>query len=407
MNRNRPFGSMGSPEHFDAARTIAEEGIVLLQNKGNVLPIDLNKAAKIAVIGENALKMMTVGGGSSSLKVKHEISPLDGLKKRVAGKAEVLFARGYVGDASGEYNGVVTGQDLSDNRSPEELIAEAVSLAKECDYVIFFGGLNKSAGQDCEDADRAQLGLPYGQDQLIEALSKVNKNLIVVNISGNAVAMPWVKSVPSIVQAWFLGSEAGSAIASVLLGDVNPSGKLPFTFPVCLEDVGAHELGEYPGVKRENENIWDAKYNEGIFVGYRWLDKENIKPLFAFGHGLSYTQFEYGKVTLDSKEMTQDGKIVLTVPVTNVGKREGAEIIQLYICDKKSSLSRPEKELKGFCKVKLAAGETKTVSFTIDKLSLSFFDDKQHKWIAEPGKFEAVIAASAEDIKSKTVFELK
>ena len=407
MNRNRPFGSMGSPEHFDAARTIAEEGIVLLQNKGNVLPIDLNKAAKIAVIGENALKMMTVGGGSSSLKVKHEISPLDGLKKRVAGKAEVLFARGYVGDASGEYNGVVTGQDLSDNRSPEELIAEAVSLAKECDYVIFFGGLNKSAGQDCEDADRAQLGLPYGQDQLIEALSKVNKNLIVVNISGNAVAMPWVKSVPSIVQAWFLGSEAGSAIASVLLGDVNPSGKLPFTFPVCLEDVGAHELGEYPGVKRENENIWDAKYNEGIFVGYRWLDKENIKPLFAFGHGLSYTQFEYGKVTLDSKEMTQDGKIVLTVPVTNVGKREGAEIVQLYICDKKSSLSRPEKELKGFCKVKLAAGETKTVSFTIDKSSLSFFDDKQHKWIAEPGKFEAVIAASAEDIKSKTVFELK
>ena len=304
-------------------------------------------------------------------------------------------------------NGVVTGQDLSDNRSPEELIAEAVSLAKECDYVIFFGGLNKSAGQDCEDADRAQLGLPYGQDQLIEALSKVNKNLIVVNISGNAVAMPWVKSVPSIVQAWFLGSEAGSAIASVLLGDVNPSGKLPFTFPVCLEDVGAHKLGEYPGVKRENENIWDAKYNEGIFVGYRWLDKENIKPLFAFGHGLSYTQFEYGKVTLDSKEMTQDGKIVLTVPVTNVGKREGAEIVQLYICDKKSSLSRPEKELKGFCKVKLAAGETKTVSFTIDKSSLSFFDDKQHKWVAEPGKFEAVIAASAEDIKSKTVFELK
>ena len=390
-----------------AIDTIAEEGIVLLQNKGNVLPIDLNKASKIAVIGENALKMMTVGGGSSSLKVKHEISPLDGLKKRVAGKAEVLFARGYVGDASGEYNGVVTGQDLSDNRSPEELIAEAVSLAKECDYVIFFGGLNKSAGQDCEDADRAQLGLPYGQDQLIEALSKVNKNLIVVNISGNAVAMPWVKSVPSIVPAWFLGSEAGSAIASVLLGDVNPSGKLPFTFPVCLEDVGAHKLGEYPGVKRENENIWDAKYNEGIFVGYRWLDKENIKPLFASGHGLSYTQFEYGKVTLDSKEMTQDGKIVLTVPVTNVGKREGAEIVQLYICDKKSSLSRPEKELKGFCKVKLAAGETKTVSFTIDKSSLSFFDDKQHKWVAEPGKFEAVIAASAEDIKSKTVFELK
>ena len=240
MNRNRPYGSLCSEAHFAAARRIGEEGIVLLQNRNNLLPIDLNRAKRIAVIGENAIKMMTVGGGSSSLKVKYELSPLDGIRKRVGDQAEVIYARGYVGDPSGEYNGVKSGQDLEDSRSPEELIAEAVAVAKEADYVIFIGGLNKSAHQDCEDADRKELGLSYGQDKVITALAKANKNLIVVNISGNAIAMPWVKEVPAIVQAWYLGSEAGSAIASVLTGDVNPSGKLPFTFPASLQDVGAH-----------------------------------------------------------------------------------------------------------------------------------------------------------------------
>ena len=407
MDRNRPFGSMGSPEHFSASRRIAEEGIVLLQNRNNVLPMDLKKVKKVAVIGENAIKMMTVGGGSSSLKVKHEISPLDGLRRRLSGHAEVVYARGYVGDASGEYNGVVTGQDLSDNRSSEELISEAVSLARSSDYVIFFGGLNKSAGQDCEDADRQSLGLPYGQDALIEALAKVNKNLVVVNISGNAVSMPWVDSVPGIIQGWFLGSEAGNALASVLVGDVNPSGHLPFTFPARLEDVGCHRLGDYPGVKRDSENIWDVRYNEGLFVGYRWNDKENLTPLFPFGHGLSYTSFSYGKASLDRDELSSGDTIRVSVPVTNVGSLSGSEVVQLYIRDVKSSVSRPVKELKGFCKVHLAAGETKSVTFTIDKSSLSYFDDKLHEWVAEPGKFEAIVAASATDIKSKVTFKLK
>ena len=228
MNPDRPWGSMLSPEHYEAARRIGEEGIVLLQNKGNVLPIDLNRAKKILVVGENAIKMMTVGGGSSSLKVQRELSPLDGIKQRVAGKAEVVYARGYVGDASGEYNGVVTGQNLKDDRTPEELIAEAVKEARDADYVIFIGGLNKSNGQDCEDSDRKGLGLSYGQDAVISALAEANKNLIVVNISGNAIAMPWVNEVPAIVQDWYLGSEAGSSLAAILMGDVNPSGKLPF-----------------------------------------------------------------------------------------------------------------------------------------------------------------------------------
>lgn len=408
MDRNRPYGSLCSEAHFAAARRIGEEGIVLLQNRNNLLPIDLNQAKRIAVIGENAIKMMTVGGGSSSLKVKYELSPLDGIRKRVGDQAEVIYARGYVGDPSGEYNGVKSGQDLEDNRSPEELIAEAVAVAKEADYVIFIGGLNKSAHQDCEDADRKELGLSYGQDKVIAALAKANKNLIVVNISGNAIAMPWVKEVPAIVQAWYLGSEAGSAIASVLTGDVNPSGKLPFTFPASLQDVGAHKLGEYPGTPRNDGSpIVDQKYNEGIFVGYRWADKEKTKPLFSFGHGLSYTTFAYGKAIADKKVMGQDETLTITLPVTNTGSREGSEVIQLYISDLKSSLPRPVKELKGFSKVKLAPGETREITFTIGKEALSFFDDTRHEWVAEPGKFEAWIGASSTDIRNKVAFELK
>lgn len=408
MDRNRPYGSLCSEAHFAAARRIGEEGIVLLQNRNNLLPIDLNRAKRIAVIGENAIKMMTVGGGSSSLKVKYELSPLDGIRKRVGDQAEVIYARGYVGDPSGEYNGVKSGQDLEDSRSPEELIAEAVAVAKEADYVIFIGGLNKSAHQDCEDADRKELGLSYGQDKVITALVKANKNLIVVNISGNAIAMPWVKEVPAIVQAWYLGSEAGSAIASVLTGDVNPSGKLPFTFPASLQDVGAHKLGEYPGTPRSDGSpIVDQKYNEGIFVGYRWADKEKTKPLFSFGHGLSYTTFAYGKAVADKKVMGQDETLTITLPVTNTGCREGSEVIQLYISDLQSSLPRPVKELKGFSKVKLAPGETREITFTIGKEALSFFDDPRHEWVTEPGKFEALVGASSTDIRNRVAFELK
>lgn len=410
MDPDKPFGSLCSPEHGQAGRRIGEEGIVLLQNKENVLPIDLNKVKKIAVIGENAIKMMTVGGGSSSLKVKYEISPLDGLKNRVGSQAEVMYARSYVGDPTGEYNGVKTGQDLKDDRSEDELLAEALEAAKEADYVIFFGGLNKSNHQDCEDSDRAALGLPYAQDRVISELAKVNKNLVVVNISGNAVAMPWVNEVPAIVQGWFLGSEAGSALASVLVGDVNPSGKLPFTFPVKLEDVGAHKLGEYPGNKEDldaKRDTVNATYHEDIFVGYRWADKEKIKPLFPFGHGLSYTTFAYGKPSADKKTMTADDTISFTVNVKNTGTCEGQEVVQLYISDKKSSLPRPIKELKGFKKVRLAPGEEKAVTLTIDRKALSFFDDIRHEWVAEPGKFEAIIGSSSKDIKGIVPFELR
>ena len=406
MNRNRPYGAMLSEEHIAAARKIGEEGIVLLQNKKNILPIDLNRTKKIAVIGENALKMMTVGGGSSSLKVQYECSPLDGIKRRIGDGIEISYARGYVGDTGGQFDGVSSGQNLKDDRSARQLIEEAVRIAQSADYVIFIGGLNKSGHQDCEDTDRKGLELPYKQDKVIGALAKVNKNLIVVNISGNAVAMPWINEIPAVIQAWYLGTEAGNAIASVLVGDVNPSGKLPFTFPEKLEDVGAHQLGDYPGRQRE-DGIFDEKYNESIFVGYRWTDKQKIRPLFPFGHGLSYTTFAYGKATVNKKVMKIDEQIAITVPITNTGKRIGSEIVQLYISDLKSSLPRPIKELKGFSKIQLAPGETQEVTFLIDKQALSFFNDSRHEWVAEPGKFEAQIAASATDIKSKVTFELE
>jgi len=401
MNRNKPFGSIGTAEHALAGRRIAEEGIVLLQNKKNILPIDLSTTKRIAVIGENAVKMMTIGGGSSSLKVKYEVNLLDGLKNRAGTQTEIIYARGYVGDATASYNGVVAGQNLSDDRTEEELFAEACAVAKTADYVIFAGGLNKSEHQDCEGADRLSLNLPYNQDRLISELAKVNKNLVVVNISGNAVAMPWVNEVPAIIQGWYLGTEAGNALAAVLVGDVNPSGKLPFSFPVKLEDNSAHSVGEFPGSNGE------VNYSESIFVGYRWHDKQNIKPLFGFGHGLSYTTFEYSNVCSDKKEMTLNDSITFTVTIKNTGRREGSEVVQLYISDLSSTLPRPVKELKSFEKVTLKPGEKKSLSFTIDKSALSFFDAANHVWAAESGDFEAVIGSSSTDIRSRTGFTLK
>ena len=340
MNTRKPFGSLNSPEHLAAARRIAGEGMVLLKNEGGVLPIDLGRAKTIAVVGENAIKMMTVGGGSSSLKVRHEYTPLEGIRAAAAGKAEVIYERGYVGDVTGDYNGVKTGQDLSESRSEAQLIADAAAAARKADAVIFVGGLNKSNHQDCEGDDRLQYGLPYAQDKVIGALAEANPNLAVVIVSGNAVAMPWIDRVPAVLEAWFSGSEAGNALADVVFGAVNPSGKLPFTFPVRLEDNGAHALGEYPGADK-------VKYNESIFVGYRWHDKEQLKPLFAFGHGLSYTAFAVGNVKADRTTLAPNGSIRISADVTNTGDRAGAEVVQLYIGDEQSSLPRPVKELKG------------------------------------------------------------
>ena len=407
MNRNRPFGSQTSPEHYAAARKIGAESIVLLKNDGGVLPMKAPK--KILVVGENAVKMMTVGGGSSSLKAKLEVSPLDGIKARYP-EAEVVWERGYVGDTGGEYNGVSTGQDLRESRSAETLVADAVKAAKGADYVIFVGGLNKSDRQDAEGLDRVQYGLPYGQDAVIEALAAATDKLIVVNISGNAVAMPWVEKVPAIVQDWYLGTQAGHSLADVLSGDVNPSGHLPFTIPVSYADNPVQTEKQYPGIRRDSMidgmPILDMEYTEGIYVGYRWYDK-NGGVLFPFGYGLSYTTFEFGEPRIDRKSMKENGTVTVTVPVTNTGAVAGSEVVQLYIADAEASVDRPMKELKGFAKVALEPGQKADVSFTIGKDALSFFDAEKHAWVAEKGIFRAIVAASAADVKGTVEFELK
>lgn len=385
MNPDRPYGSFATKEHALIGRKIAQEGIVLLKNQDNLLPLDPKQPRKILVVGENAKKMMTLGGGSSELKVKYEISPLQGIENYFSPASQVTYAEGY--------SSVPT-------QNRHALLLEAVDAARKADVVIFVGGLNKNENQDCEGADRRSLNLPYGQDELIGELARVNRNLVAVIISGNAVAMPWVNEVPAIVEAWYGGTEAGNAIASVLAGEVNPSGKLPFTFPVRLEDNPAIALDAYPGDGKQVE------YKEGIFVGYRWNDRERIKPLFCFGHGLSYTTFEYGKVTAEGRQMGPDGTITVSVPVKNTGSRAGAEIVQLYVSDLKSSLPRPVKELKGFRKITLKPGQEQTVSFTIDRKALSFYDDTKQDWVAEPGAFEALVGASACDIRGKAAFEL-
>ena len=422
MNPNKGFGSLCSDAHIAAARQIAGEGIVLLKNDPvgkkktaqPVLPIAQDKKT-ILVVGENAIKQMTVGGGSSSLKAKYEISPLQGIRERAAqAGAEVRYVRGYVGDIGGEYNGVTTGQDLRDDRTPQQLIDEAVAAAREADIVLFIGGLNKADHQDAEGYDRLQYALPYGQDELISALAKANSNLAVVILSGNAYAMPWLKQVPALVQAWFNGSETGHALADVLFGDVNPSGHLPFTIMPELEDYPAHQYGAqaYPGVNNEVE------YKEDLFVGYRYADlygqkkvlnyessgktysinPPKRKPLFAFGHGLSYTTFSMSKATLDGN--------TLRVRIRNTGTRAGKQVVQLYVAPQKPDIVRPVKELKAFRKVSLQPGEEQEVVFELGEQMFQYFDADAHQWVTDKGAYKLMVGTAADAIQSVTSYSL-
>ena len=396
------WGSMCSPEHFADCRKIGSEGIVLLKNEGGILPMK-SDAKKIVVLGENAIRPMVAGGSSSSLKTKYEISPLEGIANAFP-EAEIVYERAYVGEVklTGNYNYGL--YDLTDPRNSEQILADALEAVKDADYVIFIGGLNKNKNQDCEGRDRLSYDLPYGQNEVIAALAAVRPDMIYVNISGTAVAMPFVDDVAAIVQAWYLGSEAGNALADVMTGMVNPSGKLPFTFPYVMSDGPVRTEEQYPGLPQD-ERFYQVYYSEGIYVGYRWYEANEIKPMFPFGYGLSYTTFEYGQPEASSKTMGETLKI--KVPVTNTGKVAGAEVVQLYIHDVEASVDRPVKELKGFDKVYLEPGQTKTVEFVIDREALSFFDADKHEWVAEPGEFKALVAASSEDVRGEVSFRLK
>lgn len=412
MNTKKPFGSKCTPEHYAAAKAIGDESIILLKNSG-ILPIDGEKYGSILVVGDNAVRRLTDGGGSSELKPKDYVSPLSALQAIYGDK--VKYAQGYTCGRT-----LYEAEDTIPQEEQDRLRAEAVAMAKDADVVIYIGGLNKNSWQDCESTDRREYELPFGQNQLIEELIKANPNIVIANISGNAYEMPWVKKVPAILHASYLGTMGGASIADVIAGNVNPSGKLPYSIPVRLEDCGANSFGEesYPGVEQGSEDVVaipgsvieggkspKQTYKEDILVGYRWHDTKKIPALFPFGHGLSYTEFEYGKPVVSGSKISKDSEITVEVPVTNKGSREGSEIVELYISDLKSSLPRPVKELKGFDKVKLMPGETKNVRFVIKPEALKYFDDKAHEWVVEPGKFKAHIGASSTDIRHTVPFE--
>lgn len=402
MNRQKPYGSVATEEHYAAAREIGNEGIVLLKNapvvkKGApLLPIDAAKYQNILVVGDNAVRLLNQGGGSSELKVKDMVSPLDGLRAAYGDK--VAYAKGYAAGRPMYGRADEIPQNVVDS-----LRAEAVEMAKKADLVVLVGGLNKNHFQDCEGGDRLEYGLPFGQDELIEALLGVNKNLVLVLLSGNAVEMPWVSRVPAIVQGWYLGSMGGKSLADILSGAVNPSGKLPFSFPAKLTDCGAHAFDElsYPGDSIKQE------YKEDILVGYRWHDTKKVPALFPFGHGLSYTTFTYGKPVASAKAMAADGTLTVTVAVKNTGSIAGKEIVQLYVGDDKCSVLRPVKELKHFAKVALAPGEEKNVTFTLTPDDLKFYDEASAAWKYEPGKFKAYVCASSADVRGVVPFEMQ
>ncbi|MDN0072455.1 glycoside hydrolase family 3 C-terminal domain-containing protein [Bacteroides caecigallinarum] len=402
MGGEDKFGAMSNDSHYETAYKIATEGIVLLKNDAEfdgkpLLPVQTGKYKRILVVGDNAVRNLMMGGGSSELKPKKVITPLEALTEKF-GKECIAFSQGYMASRPMFDRADVIPQFIVDS-----LYSAAVEEAQKSDLVIFMGGLNKNYQQDCEGDDRKAFQLPYEQDKLINGILKVNKKVVVVLTSGNAVDMPWLGNVPSLVQSWYLGSIGGKALADVISGDVTPSGKLPFSYPAKLEDCPAHYYGEmsYPGDSIRQE------YKEDILVGYRWYDTKKIKPLFPFGYGLSYTQFEYEKPEISSNIIKSDDVIEIKCTVKNVGSVTGKEIVQLYIGDEKCSVLRPLKELKDFCKITLKPGESKEVLFSIDKENLMFFDDKQHEWQAEPGKFKAYIGSSSKDIKWVLEFKLQ
>ena len=399
MAKHRPHGSKGSPEHFQTALNVAREGITLLKNEGDILPIDPNTTKTIAVIGENATRSM-LGGGSSELKGLHEISPLQGVKAAFP-NANVLWSMGY-GSGPELYARVAPSPYNADS-----LFNEAIKVAKQADIVLYFGGLVKAHQQDMEGGDRIQYGLPFGQDELINALLQVNKNVVAVMISGNAVAMPWVDKVPAIVQGWYLGSEAGTALADVISGKVNPSGKLPFSFPVRLEDNAAHSFGEevvYPGVEKDS---YREEYKEGIFVGYRWHEAKGIKPLFPFGYGLSYTTFEISDAKLSAQSLGKDDVITVTANVKNTGKREGKEVVQVYVGMKNSRVERAPKELKGFAKVAVQPGAQQQVQIQVPVKSLAFFNEQANEWEVEKGDYTLFVGNASDNITAELPFSVK
>ncbi|HWW77635.1 MAG TPA: glycoside hydrolase family 3 C-terminal domain-containing protein, partial [Pyrinomonadaceae bacterium] len=378
-----PPGAINTKAHQETARRVAEESFVLLKNDGNALPLNADKLKSIAVVGENAVRLQAYGGGSSRIKAFYEIPPLEGILRRAGERVNVTYSAGY-----GE-------------KATADAVERALRAASQADAVVYVGGLNHARGLDSEGEDRKDLKLPYGQDELIRKLVEANPRTVVVLLGGGPVEMgPWLARVPAVLYAWYPGMEGGSALARVLFGDVSPSGKLPCTFPVRLEDSPAHALGAYPG------RGGVVRYEEGLLVGYRWFDTKRVAPLFPFGHGLSYTRFEYSGLKLVAGQSPKGPVLAVTFDLKNAGDAAGAEVAQVYVRDAQSALPRPLKELKGFSKVFLKPGETQTVRVVLDRNAFAFYDPDKRAWVAERGDFRVMVGGSSRDVKLEGDFSL-
>jgi len=381
----RQPGSFNTKEHQATALKVAEEGIVLLKNDG-ILP--LKKTVKtVAVIGANATRANAGGGGSAQLKAKYEITPLQGIKNLLGSGTTVTFSPGYA---------------VARNQPADpKLLAEAVAAAKAADVVIYVGGSFhgydytkwSDNAYDAEGTDKPNLKMPFGQDELVRAVQAANPNTVVVLLGGGPIEVAsFAGSSKAVLEAWYPGMEGGNALARILFGDVNPSGKLPFTFPVKLADAPSMKLGEYPSTPG---NPLKQTYKDDIWVGYRYYDTYNVAPQYAFGHGLSYTTFKYSGLTVTPGP--QSATVKLTV--TNTGKVAGAEVVQVYVKDEKASVKRPDKELKGFEKIFLKPGESKVVTVALDAGAFQFYDEAKKSWVLEPGKFGVLVGSSSRDIR--------
>jgi beta-glucosidase len=384
IDGKRMKGEYNTTQHQQTARKVAEEGIVLLKNEGNLLPLSKTGIKNIAVIGYNAERTQSMGGGSSQVRAFYEVTPLKGLQKMAGDNINVTYAKGY---------------DIKRGATADAaLIQQAVDVASKADVVVYVGGsthgYNYSVwndnAYDAEATDKKDMKMPFGQDELLTAVIKSNPKTVVVLMAGGAIDMrQWLAQAPAILQAWYPGMEGGTAIAKILFGDVNPSGKLPMTFPKALEDHGAHALGEYPG---DSINV---HYMDDIYVGYRYYDTYKVEPQFAFGHGLSYTSFAYSNLKVSGGT----GKAMVSFDVKNIGKRAGAEVAQLYVSQQKSALPRPVKELKGFQKIMLQPGEQKTITINLNDEAFKYFNDVTNQWVLEPGLFNILVGGSSRDIK--------
>ena len=403
MNPDKVIGSQCSEAHYAACREIGEEGIVLLKNDKikktkkdksaePLLPLDFTKYKRVLVVGDNATRSLTQGGGSSELKTLYDVSPLEALTSEgLKHGVQVEYVQGYMAGRA-LYDWV----DAVDPALNADLRAVAIEKAKESDLIIFVGGLNKNHKQDCENGDRESYDLSFGQNELISDLAKIQKNIIVVTYGGNPYATPWLAQVPALVHCWYLGSESGTALANVLTGKVNPSGKLPVTFARRYEDYPYVQYGAeaYPGDENKQLN-----YKEDIYVGYRHFTTHRVQPQFPFGFGLSYTTFRYGKPVVSGNQVSVD--------ITNIGNVTGKEVVQLYIGKEKAKEDRPVKELKAFEKIMLQPGETKTVTFNVKRDDLAYFSQIENKWVVEPGRYRVFVGSSSADDAHQAVLEVK